>query len=266
MTTANNFRDNTIIVVDSLDRNLVKYPNPNDYVIRMPSMIRNAETIELISLQLTRTETNVNTGNNTFRLTVDNVAYEIVIPVGEIASGADLATAVQGAIAAVVPNFTVQFINRKLTITNTANLPFSISVSENVAKLLGILGTGIRGVGLVESSAGGVLTGTRLVDLNGTDYMIVSINDYNRVVSASNEAHTSFITIPMEGYAVGQRFVINGDEKERKGIYMLSNGQHNIFEMRITFKRPDGSLYDFDGVDHIFTFRVNRHDNHDFTS
>lgn len=267
--TNNHHRDNTVLVIDSLDRDLTKYPNPNEYVIKLPLRVRNAETIELMSLQLTRTETNVNSGNNTFTLSVDNVEYTIVLPIGELESGEELATAITNAIAATVPASTTTFnvtFNRKLIISNTGNLPFSITVSENVSKLLGIVGKKIRGTGVVDSSSEGILTGTRLVCLKGVDYIIVSINDYNRVVSASQAAHTSFITIPMERYAIGSRFVINSDEKERKGLYILSNGQHDLFEIRISFKRPDGSLYDFEGVDHLLTFRVTRHDSHDFRS
>lgn len=263
----NTFRDNTVIVIDSLDRDIAKYPNPNEYVIKLPSMLRNVDTIELISLQLTRIEPNVNTGNNTFKLSVNNVQYKIVIPVGEILYGEVLATTLEEALSSIVPDtntvFSVLF-DRKLTITNSTNSPFTITVDENVAKLLGIIGKGFRGSGTVSSSPEGVLVGNRIIDLNGTPYIILSINDYNRVVSSSNNAHTGFMTIPMERYAVGERFIINGDEKERKGVYMLTNGQRNIYEFRISFRRPDGSLYDFEGINHLITFRVYRHDNYDF--
>ena len=67
-----NFRDNYIIVVDSLDRDTSKYPLPNDYVVKMPVNLRNTDTIEIMSLQLTRTETNVNSGNKSFSVTVGN--------------------------------------------------------------------------------------------------------------------------------------------------------------------------------------------------
>lgn len=267
MSQVNNHRDNTVIVIDSLDRDLSKYPNPNNYVIKMPYSLRKAETIELLSLQLTRTETNINSGNNTFVLTVDNNKYTIVIPEDELTSGTALATSLQNAIQAAISNGTHVFnvtYSRKLTITNTSSLPFSITVNENVARLLGIIGKGIRGEGLVTSSPTGVMVGTRLIDLNGTPYLILSINDYERIVSASNNAQSNFLTIPMENYSLGERFVINGDEKERKGMYILTNSQNNIFEMRISFKRPDGSLYDFQGIDHLITFRVYRHNQRDY--
>ena len=265
ITTPNNFRDNSVIVLDSLDRDLLNYPSPSDYVIKLPSVLRNAETIELMSLQLTRTETNVNSGNNTFKLSIGVTNYTVTIAVAEYATGADLATAVAAAITAAVSGFTVSYslVTRMITITHTNTIAFNITVGENCAKLLGIVGTGERGAGVVSSSGSGVLSGSKLVDLNGTDYLILSINDYTRIISASNTAHKNFLIVPMERYAVGQRFIIAGDEKEKKGIYILTNNQRNIFEMRVTIKRPDGSLYDFGKVDHFMTFRVYRDDYHD---
>lgn len=267
MSQVNNHRDNTVIVIDSIDRDLSKYPNPNNYVIKMPYSLRKAETIEMLSLQLTRTETNINSGNNTFVLTMNDIKYTIVIPEDEITSGTALATSLKNAFALVIPSATTVFdvtYSRKLTITNTESLPFTINVNENVSRLLGIIGTGIRGEGIVTSTQEGVMVGTRLIDLNGTPYLILSVNDYERIVSASNNAQSNFFTIPMEDYSLGQRFVINGDEKEKKGVYILTNSQNNIFEMRISFKRPDGSLYDFQGIDHLITFRVYRHNHRDY--
>lgn len=267
MSKANNYRDNTIIVIDSIDRDLSKYPDPNNYVIKMPYILRNVQTIELLSLQLTRTETNINSGNNSFVLTMNDIKYTIVIPEAEVTSGTALATTLKNAFALVIPSATTVFnvtYLRKLTITNTASLPFTINVNENVSRLLGIIGKGIRGKGIVASSASGVMVGNRLIDLNGTPYLIFSINDYERILSPSNNAQSNFLTIPMEDYSFGQRFLINGDEKERKSVYILTNSQNNIFEMRISFKRPDGSLYDFHGIDHLITFRVYRHNQHDY--
>lgn len=267
MAQINNHRDNTVIIIDSLDRDLTKYPNPNTYVIKMPYILRKAESIELLTLQLTRTETNVNSGNNTFILTMNNIKYTIIIPEAELLSGTSLATTLQNAFALVVPSsitiFNVTYL-RKLTITNTENIPFTITVNENVSRLLGIIGKGIRGEGIVESSSTGVMQGTRLIDLNGTPYLILSINDYERILSPSNNMQSNFLTIPMENYAFGERFLINSNEKERNGVYILTNSQNNIFELRISFKRPDGSLYDFHGVDHLITIKVSRDNQRDY--
>lgn len=273
ITTPNNFRDNYILVVDSLDRDISKYPNPNNYVVKLPINLRNADTIELMSLQLTRTETNVNSGNKSFSVTISGNTYTATLTEEEVSSGTNLATSVQTAIRTATSdsNFTVSYSSstRKLTIAHPTTT-FTVTVGENTSKLLGLLGTGIRGAGTISASAAGggaySIIGSRIIDLTGTPYIILNINDYDRVLSASNDAQKSFLVVPMENYSVGTRFVICGDEKEKKGIYILTNNQKNLFELRITFKRPDGSLYDFAGTDHLMTFRIYRHDYHDYNS
>jgi len=265
-------RDNTIIVLDSLDRDIAKYPEPNNYVIKLPENIRNAETIELMSLQLTRSETNVNSGNNKLKITINSTQYLLEITEGEISSGTDLALAIQTAInlnptLKTAYGFTATFTTRLVIANNSSTTPFTIFVEENSAKLFGLLGNGTRGKGTITSVVNNgyhKIIGNRNIDITGTPYLILNINDYTRVVSASNEAHKSFYIIPMEKYIVGQRFVMSGDEKEKKGLYILSNSQQNMFEMRVSFKRPDGSLYDFKGIDHVFTFRVYRNDYKDY--
>lgn len=271
ITTPNNFRDNYILVVDSLDRDVSKYPNPNNYVVKLPVNLRNADTIELMSLQLTRSETNVNSGNKSFSVTIGGNTYTATLTEEEVSSGTNLATSVQTAIRTATSdnNFTVSYSSttRKLTISHPSST-FSVTVGESSAKLLGLLGTGIRGAGTISATGAGPYTivGSRIIDLSGTPYIILNINDYDRVLSASNDAQKSFLVVPMENYLVGQRFVICGDEKEKKGIYILTNNQKNLFELRVTFKRPDGSFYDFAGTDHLMSFRVYRHDFHDYSS
>jgi hypothetical protein len=223
-----------------------------------------------MSLQLTRTETNVNSGNKTFSVTVGGTTYSVTLTEEEVSSGTNLATALQSAIRTATSdnNFTATYSSStgKITIANSG-ASFTITVTEGSARLIGLLGTGYRGAGTISSSGGGnSIVGTRNVDLSGTPYIILVLNDYDRVVSASTHAEKSFLVIPMEDKAVGTRFIICGDEKEKKGIYLLSNNQKNIHEMRVKFLRPDGSLYDFKGVDHLITFRVYRNDYHDYNS
>lgn len=207
-------------------------------------------------------------GNRVIISQYQQFSYDIMIPLGEVVSGDELATLLETAFAEIVPSektiFNVSY-NRKLTITNSENIQFNIILNESVSQLLGIIGKGPRSSGVVESSVNGILIGTALINLHGIPYIILSINDYSRIVSKSDNAHMSFMTISMENYAVGDRFVVNNDEKEKKGIFMLTNGQRNIYEMRLSFRRPDGTLYEFEGVDHIITFRINRHDTNDFT-
>ena len=296
ITAPNNFRDNYVVVLDSLDRDLAKYPDPANYVIALPETLRNVETIELMSFQITRTETNVNSGNNNFKIieyhqtqaTPPQIAaayvYDITLPIGEYESGAALATQLKTYIdsAQVVSagrydvNYSPSAFTVAIDSTNkiTISCPsvngafsvfFDIQIGESAAKLLGIAGTGPRGSGVIRSS-GSTLTGRNAIDLAGIPYLILYLNDYERIIAPGSQTHKNFLVVPMENHPVGKRFIISGDQKEKKGIYILTNNQKNIYEMRITIRRPDGTLYDFKGTDHLLIFRVFRHDFRDFNS
>lgn len=286
ITIPNNFRDNYIVVIDSLDRDLAKYPNPSNYVIALPETLRNVETIELISFQLTRTETNVNSGNNTFKIIeklysnlpqpvlLSSTSYTIIIPVKEYGTGADLVNELNIVLSPNAYTATYDLKTDKITIsrssTNGPNIVrFEIQIEESAAKLFGIAGTGTRGSGVIESISSGAVTSiasNKMIDLAGIPYLIVYLNDYERIVAPGSKSHKNFLVVPMENHQVGTRFIISGDQKEKKGIYILTNNQKNMYEMRISIRRPDGTLYDFNGTDHLLIFRIYRHDYRDFNS
>lgn len=279
ITTPNNFRDNYVVVLDSLDRDLAKYPDPANYVIDLPETLRNVETIELMSFQITRTETNVNTGNNKFMIAeqFNNIPtiYPIEIPVGEY-TRASLITTLNSIFSTPPRNANGSYTasldsNNMITISHANNISFAIQVNEGSAKLLGILGTGNRGSGIIGSqpipaTSNIAVIGRSPIDLSGVPYLIVYLNDYERIIAPGSKAHKNFLVVPMEDHPVGTRFIISGDQKEKKGIYILTNNQKNIYEMRVSIRRPDGTLYDFKGTDHLLIFRVYRHDFRDFNS
>jgi hypothetical protein len=314
ITAPNNFRDNYVVVLDSLDRDLAKYPDPANYVIALPETLRNVETIELMSFQITRTETNVNSGNNKFKIIqyhkVENqpnpsasYVYDITIPITEYETVGDFVNALQDAFDTALtnlgspqlfPEYTNAIIDyppnafvseldsttNKIKISCSwqlqnfpGNVSFDIQVGEGAAKLLGISGTGPRGSGVIRSppydpinTTNPSITGRNAIDLAGIPYLILYLNDYERIIAPGSKAHKNFLVVPMENHPVGKRFIISGDQKEKKGIYILTNNQKNIYEMRVTIRRPDGTLYDFKGTDHLLIFRVFRHDFRDFNS
>ena len=79
-----NHKDCLDIAIDSADRDIGVHPNPSEYIVKLPYMIRSVKNIELMSLQMTRTEPAVNTGNNKFKITIDQQqTYNVAIPIGE---------------------------------------------------------------------------------------------------------------------------------------------------------------------------------------
>lgn len=272
LTKPTHYRDNTYLVIDSLDRDLAKYSEPNDYVVKLPENVRNADAIELLSFQMTRTETNIHSGNNTYSVTVGATTYTGTLAVQDIDTGSNLAATLQASIRTATGNngFLVTYTASTGAIRISNTVDYSLTIGESFGRLTGLYSTtGMRGAGTVPAVASApnyLITGTRSIDLKGVPYLIVAMNDYGRILSPSTYLQSTFMTIPMESRTVGERFIISNDEKEKRGTYILANHEKNIHELRVKLMRPDGSLYTTNGLDHLFVFRILKNNSHDYNS
>jgi hypothetical protein len=276
----------TMVTIDSADRNQVYYPNPADYTYQLPQPIRNAETVELMMFQMVRSEGSVNSGNTSFTVQKGAGAITTVtIPqgtytYGTIGSATDFNSTLQTALNSASSGFTVASNTTALSgasvleISNSTS--FQIVINTLTSRLLGISAaydssgvsnvTGYeRGAGMAKSS-GNKITGTKTPDMNGEPYIILSINDYHPNVSLSTPMLNGFITIPLENQAVGNRFSISNDLKEKKGVFKLGPTQTKVDKIKIQITRADGSLYDFKGYEHQIVLRVMRKDGQNFVA
>jgi hypothetical protein len=295
----------TMITIDSADRNQVTYPNPAQYVYKLPESIRNADTIELMMFQMTIGEGSISSGNSTFTLQQGGRNSTVTIPEGVYTYGFagnnanDLCSVLTSSLNKVSSNFNVTSnynsslidasiqssynfytnANGPLTIYNSNSSPFSLIINSSTAKVLGLKSslatnggplTGYeRGAGICVSTVSGssnIITGSKTPDLNGEPYVVLNINDYHPNVSISSTMYSGFITIPLENKTVGTRFTISNDLKEKKGVYKLGPTQTKIDQIAISIYRGDGTLYEFNGYDHQIVLRVMRKDGQNFST
>jgi len=286
----------TMITIDSADRNQITYPNPAQYVYKLPQSIRNADTIEIMMFQMTIGESSVNNGNNTFILRQGNVNKTVTIPEGQYdfataGSSNDFSSAVATSLNTVSSNFGVlpyynnayNNIGGSLAIYNSNSSPFNLIINSATSRLLGLnarydisgnLLSGndpqyFRGAGMCISSninSSNFIFGSKIPDLNGEPYVVLSINDYHPNISLSSTMYNGFITIPLENKTPRTRFTMSNDLKEKKGVYKLGPMQTKIDQIAVTITRGDGSLYQFNGYDHQLVLRVMRKDGQNFSS
>jgi hypothetical protein len=295
----------TMITIDSADRNQVTYPNPAQYVYKLPESIRNADTIELMMFQMTIGEGSISSGNSTFTLQQGGRNLTVTIPEGVYTYGFagnnanDLCSVLTSSLNKVSSNFNVTSnynsslidasiqssynfytnANGPLTIYNSNSSPFSLIINSSTAKVLGLKSslatngetlTGYeRGAGICVSTVSGssnIITGSKTPDLNGEPYVVLNINDYHPNVSISSTMYSGFITIPLENKTVGTRFTISNDLKEKKGVYKLGPTQTKVDQIAITIYRGDGTLYEFNGYDHQIVLRIMRKDGQNFST
>ena len=272
----------TMITIDSADRNQVAYPNPADYIYKLPQSIRNAETVELMMFQMIRAEGSVNSGNASFTVQKNGGAITTVtIPQGNYSyngygTGTDFTVGLSNAFIAAgsgASGFSITSnVNNFLQISHSGE--FNIVINSLTSRLLGIVAgydasgisnvTGFeRGAGMAKSTASKII-GTKTPDMNGEPYVILSINDYHPNTTLSTPMQNGFITIPLENQSVGSRFSISNDLKEKKGVYKFGPTQTKIDQIAIKITRADGSLYDFKGYEHQIVLRIMRKDGQNF--
>lgn len=257
-----NHREYVDVVIDSKDRDVALYPSPADYVIALPFVVRNVKYVELMSLQLTRTEPTLHSGNNQLLYTVGGQSYTLTIPTQDYSFGEQdcLIRAIKKVMRQVSPTVQLSRTDR-MTLSITDTQPFSLSFNEATAKLLGFAWVAdsnpIHSLTATEVNSLYRIVGTRAMDLTGVPYLIMYLNDYTRITSPSNPLNRAYMLIPMESRRYMDRFLIANDEKEKKSKYKLTDQQRSIHQVRVRFTRPDGSLYDFNGIDHHFILKLN---------
>jgi hypothetical protein len=64
------------LVLSSVQRNYILYPEPNKYLIDLYQPYKNVEQIELIAVMLPKTEYNVNTNNNVIKISINDSDYQ----------------------------------------------------------------------------------------------------------------------------------------------------------------------------------------------
>jgi hypothetical protein len=289
----------TMVTIDSADRNQIVYPNPAQYIYKLPQSIRNADTIELMMFQMTLGEGSISSANSTFTVQIGGTSSTVTIPEGVYTYGVtgnnatDICGTLTTALNTASSGFTVtsnpidvgyqtsyNFYNNgvgSLYISNSS--AFNLIVNSSTARVLGLQATltidgsnltGFeRGAGMCKSVVSGgsnIIAGTKTPDLNGEPYVVLSINDYHPNISTSTTMYSGFITVPLENKKVGTRFTISNDLKEKKGVYKLGPTQSKIDQISITIYRPDGSLYEFNGYDHQIVLRIMRKDGQNFTA
>lgn len=256
--------------IDSAERDAFSYSTPSGYIYKLPTTLRNVNCIELMTLQMTRTEPNIHKGMLNFVFVSGQQSHSCSLPEGEVASGSALATMLQSLLVSYDAGLSVSFNESLYKLTISSATAFSFNFHWRQARLLGLTGDGEKGGGNVVASAaangGFVLKSARAVDLAGEPYVLLFVNDYERNTGVTTALQSSFIMIPLENKSFMQRFIMCNDEKEKKGTYHLTGNQTIINDMRIRLTRSDGSPYDTAGVDHQIVFKVTRKGNKDYTT
>jgi len=249
----------TVIYIDSRDRNIEKYPNPNDYVIYLDDTYRDIVSLELISCDVPKTEYNINNSNNVIHYTPSGgSATSKTIPAGNytiagLISAFDTATG--GALTMTVNNTT-----RKVTLTGNVSLQLSDTIPDRdgtTKKILKANSIGrILGFKPIDRATAASHVSDGVYTLANEDYVVLKFDDVERTDGTSNVFKGAFARISFGDIAFGAVKQTKVSDFGSKCLEIFKPLKPKLDRLRVRFYRHDGNLYDFNGLDHCISIEL----------
>jgi hypothetical protein len=255
------------VLIDSRDRDYTKYPTPSQYVVDLPDHLYNVSSATLKSAELPSTYYvfAATRQNTSMTMVVSGVSAVVTIPDGNY-TFPTMATALQSALATAFPasSFTVTFsaTTSECTIaTNATSIAVAAANATNKPTPLSGLGYYLGfevnkpTVGTA-ISGGASVTSTNIAYLSPESYVVIDVTQLNNVGQA---------TMFGAGGPSGKVFA--------KVPICRADLQYNVYDKQLTFndytppiakldklsiavRLHDGTLVDFQGVEHSFTIEL----------
>jgi hypothetical protein len=253
-------------VVDSRDRHMGYFKNPNTYDLKISQDIHDVQSIELLSFDIPFTKYLISTTNNTlfYKLSTNSsIIYEVKIPIGDYESGNSLVSALNIATLNIM-HFTFNSLNHKISVNKSDSLDENVSLTilvEGIAdktknnyerpspvyksQLLKTLGSKNENILLSDSIAFEL---SYRVDFRKDKYIVMSLNPAYVNYSENNNTHKSFA-------------IIKKNDIDNKSIDTNYKKTFNppipsLTTLKISFKDYDGNLYDFQNQDHMIELLI----------
>lgn len=238
------------VLIDSRDRNYLRYPSPSKYEIEFNEAFLNVYSIELTVSNFPFNDYNITEYNNI--LTVNDKEYSI--EPGKY-TAIQLIEALNSALNANV--FTYNNVSGKLSINAgpdaltfkcKSDIQNSISYKENsIAKVLGF------DIDDYTISDNNTIELPNPINLSPyADYIAMYIQRAKLYVCSNNNLHDSFAIIRP---SKDERYTMYGDDIKVK----VFNPPIDIKKINFSFKDYDGHPYDFQNKEHSFELKISCH-------
>jgi hypothetical protein len=262
--------------IDSRDRNPLQ--TQSKYTVTLPNVYENVYSISLKSMELPYSWYLFSTENNNLSFTLHDLAispnmFTITIPAGNY-TDITLPLAIKTALNAATStsNYNVQHnaTTNKLTFTNSANgFMFHFSGVESTSTSYWGLGY-YMGFSKKDYTATGsgpfTLDSEFAIQLSGPNYVLMELDYLNKQDECSIDTRLSgrtdgcFAKIPITGNAADIIFF------KENAFYPLNRSIQSppvsqLKSLSVKFRNHDGTLINFNNVDHSFTLELELIDN-----
>lgn len=262
------------LVVDSRERNLILFSNPNKYEINLMDVIPNVSNIKLVSSTFPFSSYLINKNNNALYFDIGNTAYVCYVEIGDYVTGIDLALSMQNAMNAAVgaEDFRVEYVTRTDNFQFRCRYAFDLKFKGNAfthpfnhntdyAYLQSSIGA-IIGFGIHDTSSEYAQnTSDEFVhtiksefrkNFNVDSCLIVHIGMLNLNVSTAMSVDESFAIISRSGSGIyeGQTQVYDSHQVKKNFTPPIKR----IAKITVEVLDYHGNRYDFQNQDHRMEF------------
>jgi hypothetical protein len=229
------------VIIDSRDRNINNYNEPNKYTISLDTPINDVVSLQLVDYYVPFSRSLINNTNKTLKYSTDNgtTTKTIDLTEGEY-SGADLATELKSKLGSDINTVTYSSNTEKITF-NTNNNNFILKFSDNDKNnLYSVLGFSIADY----TSSNLTIISPYIVNLDIDNYIIMHLENAITNISNNDTINKSFAIIKTQ---------ILPDEVLIKNFNPPLN---NFSKFIIEFNDYYGNLYQFNGKEHRLEFII----------
>jgi hypothetical protein len=259
------------LVVDSRERNMTLFPNPNKYDINLTNFIPNVSSIKLVSSTFPFSSYLINKNNNVLYFEMNGSVYTSAIDIGDYSSGTELAAVMQNAMNTTVgaDMFLVEYLARTDNFRFRSKNEFTMKFKGNAythpfnhntdyaylqSSMGSVIGFGIRDASSTLSLSFGdayvyIIQSEFRKNFVTDNCLIVHIGMLNLNKSTAMSVDESFAIISRYD---GQSKLYDGHQIKK----LFTPPIKKIAKLSVEVLDYYGNLYDFQNQDHRMEFVV----------
>ncbi len=226
----------TSLLLDSKNRNINNYPNSNLFQLNFNTNYTNINSIQIVSGQIPASNYNVFSTNNKFHFVEEDNLYTIEIESGNYTIE-KLIEIIQSEMNEISDNqyhIEISDITSKITITSNNNFALYFNLENSIGKYLGFTQD------VYENNS--VYKAEELTNISPDDYVNFCIENIETTNIIDNNK-----------YCFGKLYFNDATHIVPKHIF---NPPISFNMLKISFRRFNGELYDFIGMDNVITLKI----------
>lgn len=238
----------TRIIIDSKDRNIDIFPDPNSYEIRFEDEVEDVLSAQLVSADIPLPMYLINKYFKTLKIKITGVIYIITLDEGNFDT-ISLATNLTNSINKVITvnhGFAVEYNSIKDNYIFKSPVPFSLMFTNTVnplSYLLGFKNQDYISIPDDDNTRPYIIQSEYRSNFKYNNYVVMSVDQFDINKSNANNLHKTFAVIV-------QNYTDINFADTPKVIKNFTPPIARLAKIKIYFRDRYGNMYDFQNMDH----------------